>query len=206
MLGLLVLPLWTFYLLRDEPQVSTLFYRLIPPAYRADAESIQALVNLTLGSYLRGQLILCLSVGIMFTLGLLLLGVDYALLLGTIAGILEVVPALGPFLGTIPAVLVALATSPSQLLKVIVLALAVQQIENTFLVPQVTGETVNLHPALVMLLLVVGSAVGGIWGVILSVPLTALIRDLVHYLYLRLADEPLAPHAALARVRATHSA
>ena len=121
-------------------------------------------------------------------------------LLGTIAGILEIVPVLGPALGAVPAVLVALATSPSNLLWVIVLALAVQQLENLFLVPQVQGMTVRLHPAIVMLALLVGSEVAGVLGVILSVPLTAMFRDLVSYVYLRLADSPLPAAEAMARL------
>jgi len=199
-LGLVVVPIWMFYILRDEPEMDALFYRLIPPAYREDARNVQKLIDTVLGAYLRGQLLLCFSVSIMFTTGLLILGVDFALLLGTIAGILEVIPVLGPILGAIPAILVTLASSPANLLWVIVLAFAVQQIENGLLVPQVTGGMTKLHPALVMVVLVVGSEVAGIWGVILGVPLTAVVRDLGRYLYLRLSEEPLSPREAMARV------
>ena len=198
-LGLLVVPLWMFYILRDQPEIDASFYRLIPPAYREDVRNIQTLIDAVLGAYLRAQLILCFSVGLMFTIGLLILGIDFALLLGTIAGILEIVPILGPILGAIPAVLVTLATSPSRLLWVILLAFAVQEIENLFLVPQVARGMVRLHPALVMLLLVIGSEVAGVWGVILSVPLTAVVRDVTRYLYLRLAEQPLSPQEAMAR-------
>ena len=119
-----------FYVLRDQPEMSATLYRLIPPAYREDARHMIMLLDSLLGSYLRGQLVLCLSVGIMTTIGLTMLGVDLALLLGTLAGIFEVVPVLGPLLGAIPAILVTLAASPSNLLWVIALAFVVQQIEN----------------------------------------------------------------------------
>jgi predicted PurR-regulated permease PerM len=199
--GLLLVPLWMFYVLRDQPEMSATFYRLIPPAYREDARHMIMVLDSLLGSYLRGQLILCLSVGIMTTIGLTILGVDLALLLGTLAGIFEVVPVLGPILGAIPAILVTLAASPSNLLWVIALAFAVQQIENYVLVPQIARGSIQVPPALAILVLIVGSEVGGVLGAILSLPLTATVRDIAHYLYLRLSDEPLSPQEAVFRVR-----
>lgn len=203
-LGLLVVPLWMFYVLRDHSEMSSSFESFVPAAYREDVHNILVLVDSVVGAYLRGQFILCLSVGILFTIGLLILDIDFALLLGAIAGAFEIIPVLGPVLGAIPAILVTLATSPSQLLWVILLAFAVQQFENAFLVPQVTGITVRIHPALVMLVLVIGSEIAGVAGVILSVPLTAAVRDIVNYLRLRLADEPLSPQEALAHVGNTY--
>lgn len=200
-LGLIVVPLWMFYILRDEPEIRTQFYGLIPIPYRDDVRNILRLIDGVLGAYLRGQLILCLSVAILTTVGLLILGIDFALLLGTLAGIFEVIPVLGPLLGAIPAILVTLATSPSRVLWVILLAVVVQQIENYLLVPQVAHGTFRIHPALAILALVIGSEVAGLWGVILCLPLTAMVRNVVHYLYLRLSDEPLSPEEALANVR-----
>lgn len=202
-LGLVVVPLWMFFILRDQYDMTATIYALVPAVLRDDVRNILMLWDAILGAYLRGQVLLCVSVGAMFTAGLLFLRIDFALLLGTIAGILEVVPVLGPVLGAIPALLVALATSPSNVIWVVVLALAVQQLENLFLVPQVQGMTVRLHPAIVMLALVVGSEVAGVAGVILSVPLTAMFRDVVSYLCLRLADRPLSPAEALAQMTRT---
>ncbi len=200
-LGLVIVPLWMFYLLRDQPEMNASLYRMIPPVYREDVRSIHTLIDSVLGSYLRGQVILSFSVALMFTVGLEIIGIDFALLLGTIAGVFEVVPILGPILGAIPAIVVTLATSPSEVLLVVLLAFAVQQIENYLLVPQVASGTVKLHPAIVMVVLVVGGAVAGVVGLLLSVPLTAIIRDVARYLYLRISEEPLSPEEALARVR-----
>lgn len=199
-LGLVVVPLWMFYILRDQSDMTSAFYALVPAVLREDVRNVLILADSVLGAYLRGQVLLCLSVGVMVTAGLLFLHLDFALLLGTIAGVLEVVPVLGPILGAIPALLVALATSPSNVLWVAVLALAVQQLENLFLVPQVQGMSVRLHPAVVMLALVVGSEVAGMVGVIMSVPLTAMFRDVASYLYLRLAERPLPPAEAMAQL------
>lgn len=199
-LGLIVVPLWMFYILRDEPEIRAQFYGFVPPSYREDVRNILRLIDGVLGAYLRGQLILCLTVAILTTVGLLILDIDFALLLGTLAGIFEVIPVLGPFLGAIPAILVTLATSPSRLFWVILLAIVVQQIENYLLVPQVARGTFRIHPALAILALVIGSEVAGIWGIILCLPLTAIVRDVARYLYLRLSDEPLSPEEALAQV------
>jgi len=201
-LGLVIVPFWMFYILRDQPEMGALLYRHIPAAYREDTHNIQTLIDAVLGAYLRGQLILCLSIAIMSTTGLLIMGIDFALLLGTMAGIFEIVPVLGPILGAIPIIVVTLATAPSKVLWVIVLAFAVQQIENYLLVPQITHGTVRLHPALIMLILVVGSEVAGLWGVLLGIPITAVVRDIARYLYLRSSDEPLSPQEAMAGVRA----
>lgn len=200
-LGLLIVPLWTFYVLRDLPDLDLAFYRMIPAPYREDARSIRILVDRVFGAYLRRQLILCVSVGLMFALGLGWLRIDFAVLLGTIVGILEIVPVIGPILGAIPALILTLATAPSKVLWVALLAIAVQQIENILLVPQVTHGTLRLHPAVVMVALVVGGALAGAAGVILSVPATAILRDLVRYIYLRTAEKPLSPEEALLRLQ-----
>ena len=199
--GLLVVPLWMFYVLRDQPEMSGSFYRLIPLQYREDVRHIVMILDSLLGSYLRGQLVLCLSVGIMTTVGLTILGVDLALLLGTLAGSFEIIPVIGPIVGAIPAIGVTLASSPSKLPWVMLLAFVVQQLENYVLVPQVAHGSVQISPALSVLVLIVGSEVGGVLGAILSLPLTATIRDIAQYLYLRLADRPLSPEEAVARIR-----
>ena len=200
--GLLVVPLWMFYVLRDRPEISAAFYRLVPIQFRDDARHIVQLVDGLLGSYLRGQLILCLSVGAATTIGLSILGIDLALLLGTIAGILEIVPVLGPVLGAVPAILVTLASAPERLLWVVGLAFVVQQLENYVLVPQVSHGSMRIPPAVSILVLIVGSEVAGVLGAILSLPLTAMVRDVAHYLYLRLDDAALSPSDAVERVRA----
>jgi predicted PurR-regulated permease PerM len=121
--------------------------------------------------------------------------------LGLIAGIFEVLPNIGPYLGAIPAILVALATNPFSAIWVALAFFAIQMIENLLLVPRISGKSVQLHPALVMMVLVIGGQLAGFWGMLIAVPLTAIIRDVFLYLYLRLLDEPLSPQDAVARLR-----
>jgi predicted PurR-regulated permease PerM len=137
----------------------------------------------------------------MATVVMLIIGVPFAIVLGLIAAVFEILPYVGPILGAIPAILVALLSKPSSAIWVAVSFFAIQQVENLVLVPRVAGKSVKLHPALVMVVLVIGNAVGGFWGMLVAVPVTAVIRDVFKYLYLRLIDEPLAPEEAMTHIR-----
>ena len=203
-LGLVVVPLWMFYLLRDQPNLSAWYRRAVPLGLREDAINIVAIVDQALSSYLHGRVLLGLGMGIMSTVGLLLLRVDFSLLLGTMMGVFEIVPLVGPILGAIPILLVTVATAPSNLLWVIVLILSARQIVDYLLLPQVARGTFKIHPALVMLVVIVGTEVAGVWGLILSVPITSVVRDVARYAVLRLSEEPLSPQEAIAHLRAQY--
>jgi predicted PurR-regulated permease PerM len=196
-IGIVIVPFWVFYILNDKAKVARAIYSIVPEKYRSDVHNLQSIVSEVLGKYVRGQLLLSFAVGTMSTVGLFALGVNFALLLGTVAGVFEVIPNIGPFLGAIPAVLIALLKSPTLALQVTILFVIIQQFENTFLVPKIMGASVQLHPTVVMIILVIGSEVAGIWGMILGVPLTAILRDVFYYLYLRLSEVEIPPEEAL---------
>jgi predicted PurR-regulated permease PerM len=159
------------------------------------------LIDDVLSAYIRGQLLLCLFVGGLATLSLFIIGVPFALVLGLIAGLLEALPYIGPILGAIPALVVALLSDPGTAIWTAIAFFSIQQIENLILVPRIAGESVKLHPAVVMVVLVVGNELAGFWGMLVAVPTTAVIRDVFKYLYLRFLDEPLLPEDAMASVR-----
>jgi predicted PurR-regulated permease PerM len=192
-----IIPFWLFYVLNDATKARNTVYRLIPKEARADVRCIVRIVDNLLSAYIRGQLILCLVVGVMAVVLLFVLGIELALLFGTVAGILEVIPILGPYLGAIPPVLVALIKRPILALWVAVGFAAIQQIENTFLVPRISGRAVRFHPAVVMVIVVVAAEVAGLWGLLLAVPVTAAVRDVYQYLYLRTTERGATPEMAL---------
>ena len=200
-LGILVIPFWLFYILNDEAKVREGALALIPDRIEPDLLNILRITDDIFSAYVRGQLILCLFIGGLATIGLLIVGVDFALLLGLIAGAFEIFPFVGPILGAIPALIVATLQSPMTALWTLVVFIIIQQIENLFLAPKIAGESVKLHPALVMVVLVVGNEALGLWGMLLAVPLAAVIRDVFKYLYLRFSDEEVSPGEAMARVR-----
>ncbi len=200
-LGLLVVPFWVFYVLNDSARLTQQLFSLIPPRYRRDVYNVQMIVDDVLGNYIRGQLLLCFFIGAFSVIGLMFLRVDFALLLGTVAGVFEVLPYVGPIIGAIPAVVVAFMQSPILGFWVMVLFIGIQQVENLFLAPRITGGSVRLSPALVMLVLVVGSGIGGLWGMLVAIPVTAVCRDVFRYLYTRLSDQEVSCDEAYARVK-----
>ncbi|MEA3407034.1 MAG: AI-2E family transporter [Chloroflexota bacterium] len=197
LLGVLMVPFWLFYVLNDENEIRKGFYRLIPDVARADARCIVRIIDDLLSAYIRGQLLLALIVGVASTVALLLLGVNLAVLLGTIAGILDLIPIVGPWIGGVPAVLVALIGKPIRALWVALAFLAIQQLQGSLLVPHISGHAVRFHPATVMIVVVVGAEVAGLWGLLLCVPVAAIIRDVFHYLYLRTTEKGATPEMAL---------
>lgn len=200
LLGLIVVPFWLFFILNEEGRATSGALSIIPSDLRSDVESMRIIVDRVLSAYIRGQLLLGLAVGVISFIGLLTLGVQFSLLLAIIAGILELVPYIGPILGAIPAVIVAFLQDPQLALWVIVLFVIIQQVENVLLVPKITGESVALHPAIIMVALVVGNALAGIVGMLVVVPLTAILRDVVHYLYIRAGEGEVEPLLALRAV------
>ena len=201
LVGLVIIPFWLFYVLQDESHVKTGLVQALHPELRPDIQKLATLIDHVLSAYVRGQLILCLFVGVLATLALTIIGVPFAPVLGLIAGIFEVLPNIGPYLGAIPAILIALATDPISAVWVALAFFAIQMIENLILVPRISGQSVKLHPALVMMVLVIGGQLAGLWGMLIAVPVTAIIRDVFLYLYLRLLDDPLSPDEAMARLR-----
>jgi predicted PurR-regulated permease PerM len=199
-LGMTVVPFWLFYLLNDQVKAQRGLLGLIPLRFRADFLNLLRITDGILGAYLRGQLLLCAAIAVMATAGLTVLGVQYSAVLGLLAGMFEILPFIGPILGLIPAVIVATLQSPLLGLWTLLLFIVIQQVENVVLVPRVSGHAVQLHPTLIMVVLVIGNEVAGLWGMILAVPLTAIIRDVFKYLYLRFQDQAVEPKEALEKI------
>jgi predicted PurR-regulated permease PerM len=195
LLGFFLIPFWLFYVLMDQRAGRDYLDRMIHPRLRADFWAMITIIDHDLSGYLRGQLILGTSVGLAAWIGLTALNiagmkVPYTVLLAVVAGVTELVPVIGPIIGAIPAILLGLADSPTTALAVTILYIAIQQLENHILVPRIIGESVGVHPAILMVVLVVCSQVFGLLGAILSAPLSAMARDLFLYLYGRLSDPP----------------
>jgi predicted PurR-regulated permease PerM len=188
-LGLALLPLWLFYVLKDQRKAAAQFYSLWPTALRSDVRNIVGIADRVLGAYIRGQLFLGVVVGSVTFVGLYVLDVPQAAALAVIAGIFEMVPILGPWISFIAAAIVVLATEPGKIWAVAVLFFMIQQLENTFLVPKVQGTVVDMNPALIILLLVIGGSVFGFLGIVVIVPLAAIARNVFVYLYRRLEEE-----------------
>ena len=202
-LGLIVIPFWLFYILYDQAKAMRGAFSLVPPRFRTDTLNLIRVVDDILSAYIRGQLLLCVFIGVMATVGLSLLGVRFPAVLGLVAGVFEILPFIGPIIGAVPAVIVATIQAPLLGLWTLLLFVGIQQLENLLLVPRISGKAVQLHPAVIMVVLVLGNQIAGFWGLVLAVPVTAIIRDVFKYLYLRFQDEPVSPRDAMARLGRT---
>jgi predicted PurR-regulated permease PerM len=180
-IGLSVIPIFLFYLLKDQRSLSDGIYTPVPVAIRPHLRNVASIINQIIGSYIRGQLLLGVVVGTLTALGLFLLGVPFQVLLGIVAGITELVPIIGPWIGGAVGVLVTLATAPEKVIWVILLYLGIQVLENSFLVPRIQGNALDLHPIAMIVVIVIGSHLFGLWGVILGPLLAAVAKEVIKY-------------------------
>ena len=205
LIGFVIIPFWLFYVLSDEVKGRNAINRWLHPRVRDDFWNSLSMINTVLRAYIRGQLLLSLSVGVMVWVSMAILGLfmppigDYALLLGIISGATELVPVLGPTLGAIPALLFGLIIDGGTGLVMLAIYVGVQQIENIVLVPRILGGSVDIHPAILIVLLIVMGHIFGLLGVLLAAPLAAIARDLFIYIYRRL--ETCTPAAARAMIK-----
>ena len=176
-LNLLLLPIFTFYLLRDWDILVEKFNNLLPHSYRARIQENLAEVNIRLNAFVRGQIKLCLYLSVLYTIGLLIVGIDLAIPIGVLSGLLFIVPYLGTAFGIVSSLLLALIDFGFswQAIAVIVVFAVVQLIEGYYLTPKIIGESVGLSPLVVMIALLVGASLMGIWGMFLAIPITAIL-------------------------------
>lgn len=173
---ILITPLLVYYILRDIDNLKSSLVMIFPKRYRIWVVTVGREMDHTLGAYFRGMLFICFVVGLLTYLGLLLLGMEFALILGIISGITNIIPYFGPIIGAVPAVLIALLTSPNLVLKVIVVLVVVQQLESQIVAPQVLGRSLGLHPLIVIFVLILGGRLFGLAGLIFAVPFAAVMR------------------------------
>jgi len=169
----------SFYLLLEEEGMKKMYRGLLPEEWHAPLSEITRKIAIKLGAWLRGQIILMAVVGLLTSLGLLLIGQPYALTLGIWSGVTEVIPIVGPWIGAVPGVVIGLTESPLQGFLALIVYLVVQQLENTVLVPKIMGKAVGLNPFVVILAILIGGKLYGLTGVLLSVPVAAAISVVV---------------------------
>jgi predicted PurR-regulated permease PerM len=165
-----------FYWLVERASIKRVLLRNVPTARARDVNTVWLEIEEKFGSWVRGQFVLMLAIGIMAGVGYVLLGLPNAALLAVAAGLFEIVPMLGPFLAFAPAVLIALTIDPSKAVIVVIYALVIQQIESNVLVPRVMRETVGVSPLTVILGILVGSTLYGLPGAFVAVPIAGAIQ------------------------------
>jgi predicted PurR-regulated permease PerM len=203
LIGLVVIPVWLFFVLRDRDRLPRAIAAAVPAGWRPDSQNVLAILARVGGRWVRGQLLLGVAVFLATVIGLTALTAvgfrefgSLTLVLALIAGVLEWFPIIGPIVAAVPAILVGISISPAAAIAAAALYLAIQQLENNLLVPKILGDAVQLHPAVLIVALVVGGALFGIGGAILAAPVVAAGRDLYRYIFERLSGQT--PAQALA--------
>jgi predicted PurR-regulated permease PerM len=176
-----VIPFVVFYLLKDYPLVEKMAWYFTPRKWRKSLRRLLRDINHSLGSYIRGQLIVCLLIGVLATIALWIAKVPYPVLLGIIIGITNIIPYFGPILGAVPAVILAITISINKVFIVVGIIFALQFIEGNLLSPLIVGKSLHMHPVLIIFSLLLGGEIGGIVGLILAVPFLAVIKVIVQH-------------------------
>jgi len=186
----LMIMVLAFYISVEKQSFSSFIKLVLPDKYRQPVKKFLGSARRDIGAWARGMLILMGVIGLLTYIGLLILGVNFPVVLALIAGFTEIIPWVGPWIGVIPAVIIALAQSPIKALLVLGFYLVVQQIGNAFITPHVMRRTVGLDPLLVLVVLLVGGRVAGAWGMLLAVPIATIIAIIVkQYLKVKAAAE-----------------
>jgi predicted PurR-regulated permease PerM len=174
------------YMLIDVRRFKTAYLLAVPAHYRRDARDLWNAFGLTLSRYLNGLALDLAIQGAISAVALYLIGVPYALVLGAFVSLTALIPYIGAWLGAIPAVIVAFTVSPTAVILTVIVFVVIQQLEGNFLMPKIQGQSLNVHPVLVFLAVIIGGGLAGLVGVLLAVPTLAVLRVLFDFFRARL--------------------
>ncbi len=188
MVHLVLAPILAFYFLKDSDRIKKNMRKVIPVDYRAEIIGVIEEINKGVHGFIRGQVLDNVIDGALVAGGLYFLGMDYALLIGIMVAIINMIPFLGPIVGGIIASLLSLLESPVLTLKVIILFLIVEQLDNSIINPKLVGDQTDLHPVFIIFALLVGADIAGILGMLLAVPVVIVVKVLLKYGFQKLTS------------------
>ncbi|GIN55873.1 AI-2E family transporter [Lederbergia ruris] len=171
-----VIPFISFYMLKDISLLKRATWYIAPKRWRENGQKFLEAVNESLGGYIRGQILVCALVAVLSTVTLVILGVNYPIMLGLFIGITNIIPYFGSVIGLVPTVAIALLSSPKLAIITTIAMLIIQFLEGNVLSPFIVGKSLHMHPLFIMAALVVGGEVFGVIGMILSIPILAVIK------------------------------
>lgn len=187
-LELVLIPVLAFYFVLDYKSISRDVYGLLPVHKRREAIRIGRSIGEILQSYIFGQLILCAIAGILTCIVLAAMGLPYVIVLALFAGVTRAIPIIGPVVSGIPIVLVGLLNSPDSLvvpIELTVFVVVMHFIESKFILPKLVGHRLHLHPAIVIIALLIGAEFLGIVGMFIAAPVAAIVRELLRFYYIK---------------------
>lgn len=184
----------TLYWVIDGPRIIKSLLLLVPQDHREAIGELVAAMEASVGSYLVGQAILCVTIGILALIAYVLIGLPNAMVLALAAGVMEAVPMVGPVLGAVPAALVALSIGTDRFVWVIVATIIIQQLENSLLVPRIMKRTVGVNPFVTLLALFAFGDLFGIAGALMAIPMAAMIQLILNHFVFKQATVELEPN------------
>ncbi|WP_248663629.1 AI-2E family transporter [Fuchsiella alkaliacetigena] len=185
-LSLVLAPILAFYILKDIESIKDSLWSLIPKKQRQETKTLLKKIDRVLLDYLKGQLLVSALIGLLSVLGLYFLRIRFNIIIGIFAGIMNIIPYLGPIMGTIPAVIIASFDSFKLVIAVVVFFVLIQQLESSLISPKIVGDRVGLHPTLIIFSLLAGGELLGVIGMFVAVPIGAVVKVLIDHLISRL--------------------
>ena len=177
----LIVMFMVFYLLRDLDAIKATFVDYLPRAWRNESLHVLEVIDEKVGAYLRGNFVRCTVVGVFTGTGLAILGMPFSFMLGVLAGILNIIVYIGPYIAAIPAVIIALSVSLQFTFIIILLYIVIQSLDAFVITPFLLGRAVNLHPFTVIVAILIGASLLGLLGIILGIPAAATMKVLFNY-------------------------
>lgn len=184
--NILLAPLLGFYILIDYHEIGPKILQLIPVRYRTGLASLSREIDVMIKNVIRGNLLVALLVGVLATVGMLLIGMDYPLLIGILVGVTNFIPYFGAIISTVPIVILALLKSKWLALYVLGVMVIIQQLEGNIISPKILGGYIGLHPLVIIFALLAGGSLWGFLGLLTAVPMAAVIKVLLNHAYTRL--------------------
>lgn len=184
-IAVITTPFILFYLLKDGQKLPQFMMKILPKTMRKETGLLLKRADTQIAGYIQGQIIVSICIGVMITIGFLIIRMDYAVVLGVLAMVTSVVPYLGPLIAITPAAIIALVTSPFMILKLAIVWTVVQFLEGKFISPQVMGKSLHIHPITIIFVLLTAGKLFGVMGVILGIPGYAVVKVFAsHIVYL----------------------
>lgn len=180
-ISLVLTPILTLYFLADKDYFIGKMKKLIPEKNKEKTLGLLREIDDSMSKFVRGRLLLAASVGFATTIFLLIAGVDFAIFIGILTGVADIIPYIGPFIGYVPAVFFAFLESPIKAVWVSIFFVLIQWLGNNVLAPKIIGDTVGIHPVVILLAIIVGGGVFGVVGMILSIPVVAVSMILIKF-------------------------
>ena len=183
LVGLITMPILLYYLLKDGEKLPQIILSIIPTKHRKSIRDLLVKINVQISQYVRGQILVAISVGIMFVIGYSIIGLKYGVVLGVLAGFLNVIPYIGSFLAMVPAIIIAIVDSPFILIQVLLVFAVEQFIEGRVISPQILGSNLNIHPVTIIIVLLTAGKIFGLVGFVLGVPGYAVLKVIFTHVF-----------------------